>query len=120
MKVMVTAQGDGLDAVVDPRFGRARWLLVVDTATGAVEALDNSATAEAAHGAGNETARRAAAAGVAAVITGNVGPNAMRTLQAAGIPVYTVDGRVTAREALDALAAGTLPRAEGPTVAGWS
>lgn len=120
MKVLVTAQGGGLDAIVDPRFGRARWLLVVDTESGVVQAIDNSATAEAAHGAGNETARRAAGAGVAAVVTGNVGPNAMRTLQAAGIPVYTVEGRVTVQEALDALAAGSLARAEGPTVAGWS
>ena len=34
MKVVVTAQGSTLDSPVDPRFGRARYFLVVETETG--------------------------------------------------------------------------------------
>ena len=53
MKVVVTAQGNSLDALVDPRFGRAAWFLVVDTDTLAVTVIDNASNVQAAHGAGN-------------------------------------------------------------------
>ena len=34
MRVAVTAQGARLGGLVDPRFGRAKFFVVVDTATG--------------------------------------------------------------------------------------
>jgi predicted Fe-Mo cluster-binding NifX family protein len=120
MKVIVTAQGNDLEALVDPRFGRAAWLLVVDTETQRFSAIDNGVNVQAAHGAGNETGRRAAESGATAVVSGNVGPNALRTLTAAGIAVHTAAGRMTVREALAAFTAGKLPRVDEPTVAGWS
>ena len=61
MNVLVSAQGNDLSAVVDPRFGRAAWFLLVDTETGAFTAHDNGANADSAHGAGNASAAQAAA-----------------------------------------------------------
>ena len=54
--VITVAGGSDLAASVDPAFGRAARLLVVDVRTGQVlEAIENPAT-EAAHGAGIQAA----------------------------------------------------------------
>lgn len=42
MKIAVTSQGDTLDSQLDPRFGRAAYIIVVDTETLEFEALDNN------------------------------------------------------------------------------
>jgi predicted Fe-Mo cluster-binding NifX family protein len=55
--------------------------------------------------------------GVEAVVTGHVGPKAFRTLQAAGVAVY-VGAEGSVRQAVDALTAGRLERADKPNVEG--
>lgn len=113
MKVAITAQGATADSIVDPRFGRCRTILVCDTETGTLEAHDNAVNLNAAQGAGIQTASNIAALQAAAVLTGHVGPNAYRALTAAGVDIYIgVEGTVS--EALEALSAGRLQRAEGP------
>ena len=41
MKIAITAKGADLDSEVDPRFGRAAYILIVDSETLDFEALDN-------------------------------------------------------------------------------
>jgi predicted Fe-Mo cluster-binding NifX family protein len=99
--ICVSAQGRDLDSELDPRFGRAPYFLFIDPVTGKLEAVEN-AQAEAAHGAGIQAAQLVVARRPAAVLTGQVGPNAARVLEAAGIRVIaTVHS--TVREALEAL-----------------
>ncbi|HDZ24130.1 MAG TPA: dinitrogenase iron-molybdenum cofactor biosynthesis protein, partial [Desulfobacteraceae bacterium] len=43
MKVAVTATGTTLDSSVDPRFGRAPYIVIVDSETMDKEGLDNQA-----------------------------------------------------------------------------
>ena len=100
MKVALTSRGPTLDDQVDPRVGRAQVFLVVDTDTGEFEAVDNRQNLEAAHGAGIQAARIVAEHGAGVVITGHCGPNAFRTLSAAGIDVV-VGAEGTVREALE-------------------
>ena len=38
MKLAVTSQGNNLQSSLDPRFGRARYFVIVDTETGAFSA----------------------------------------------------------------------------------
>ena len=57
MKVVVTAQGSNLDSPVDPRFGRARYFLLVDTDTGEFTTHDNVQNLNAAQGAGIQAAQ---------------------------------------------------------------
>ena len=109
MKVVVTSEGTTLDSSVDPRFGRAANFLVVDTETMQVTAHQNSAVNEP-QGAGTQTARTVIKLGAGAVITGNVGPRASSVFQAAGLPVFLVQGG-TVREAIEAFKAGQLQRA---------
>ena len=87
MKVMVTAEGNNLEARSNPRFGRCPMFVFVETETLAFEAVPNPA-ASASGGAGIQAAQFVVEQGAAAVLTGNVGPNAAQVLQAADVPVY--------------------------------
>jgi predicted Fe-Mo cluster-binding NifX family protein len=115
MKIAVTAQGNSLESAVDPRFGRARFFVVVDTETDEVTASDNSQNLNAAQGAGVQAGKNVADLGVSAVITGNVGPKAFTTLQAGGVAIYT-GARGTVAEAVRAFKAGELERADDANV----
>jgi len=114
MRVCVTSTGTDLDSPIDPRFGRARYFLLVDPETLAVEALENRPGA---HGAGVQATQLLADRGVSTVITGAVGPNAFDGLSAAGIDVYTTRSG-TAREALVAYREGLLGRVAAPSAPG--
>ena len=76
-----------MNALVDPRLERAWQFLLVDTESMEFDVLDNP-NVGAMGGAGIQTAQLLASNGVQAVITGNCGPNAFTTLNAAGIQVY--------------------------------
>ena len=107
MKIAVTSQGQELSSEIDPRFGRAKWLVVVDTETGKSETHDNTVNLNAAQGAGIQTGQNIANLDVDAVITGNVGPNAYRTLSAAKVKVFLADEQ-TVQQAIDSFKSGKL------------
>lgn len=95
MKVAVTAKGTSLTAPVDPRFGRAPYILLIDTETMQFEAMDNSVNVQAFKGAGIQAATMIADRGAEVLLTGYCGPNAFRTVQTAGIKVVNdVSGTV--------------------------
>jgi predicted Fe-Mo cluster-binding NifX family protein len=79
----------------------------VDTETGNCSIHDNAVNLNAQQGAGIQTGRNVAELGVEAVITGNVGPNAFKTLNAAGVKIYLA-GQQTIQEAVEAFKKGTL------------
>lgn len=106
-----------MDSPMDPRFGRARYFIVVDTDTGNFSAHDNALNLNAVQGAGIQSAKNIADLGVDALITGHVGPKAYTALEAAGIPVFT-SASGTVQDALKAFQAGTLAKADRPTVSG--
>jgi predicted Fe-Mo cluster-binding NifX family protein len=115
MKIAVTSQGKDLSSEVDPRFGRAKWLIVVDTDTGEFKAHDNTVNFNAVSGAGIQTGQNIASLGVDAVITGNVGPNAFKTLNAANIKVFLCKAS-KAQDALEMFKAGKLQQVTSPNV----
>ncbi len=99
MIICVTSQGNSVESRVDPRFGRCAYFIFADTSTGKFEAIKNP-NIEATGGAGPQSAQLVASKGAKKILTGNVGPNAMSTLAAAGIEVVTnVWGSV--KEAVD-------------------
>lgn len=117
MKFAVSSQGPETNAGVDPRFGRARCFRVVDPATGQQTVVDNSAGREAAQGAGIRAIQTLADLGVAAVVTGHVGPKAWAACQAAGIKVYACK-EGTVDQAMRAFMTGQLEPMSGADVAG--
>jgi predicted Fe-Mo cluster-binding NifX family protein len=87
MKVCVSSSGNSLDSKMDPRFGRAAYFVIADTDTMDDEIIENSAAASGG-GAGITSGQLMVDKEVAAVVTGNVGPNAMNVLKAANIDIY--------------------------------
>lgn len=87
MKICISSKGDSVDSIMDPRFGRAAYFAIMDIDTMESEIIKNSAAASGG-GAGITSGQMMADKGVEAVITGNVGPNAMNVLKAAKIEIY--------------------------------
>lgn len=117
MKVAITARGKNLQAPIDPRFGRAAYILLVDTETMAIEALDNSANISAFKGAGIQAATMICDRGAEVLLTGYCGPNAYRTVQAGGVQVVNeVNG--TVEEAITRLKNGELQFSNAPNAEG--
>jgi predicted Fe-Mo cluster-binding NifX family protein len=114
MKVAVTSVGRGLDDAVDRRFGRCRYIVVVDTMTQEVDVVANEAL-QASSGAGVRAVRELTDREAGAVITGSCGPHAFRALQAAGIALYT-GAEGTVGECVQQLVAGELAPADEPNV----
>jgi predicted Fe-Mo cluster-binding NifX family protein len=114
MKLVVTAQGNDLNAPTSSRFGRCPTYIFVDSESMAFKAVPNPALS-APGGAGIQAAQFVVEQGAQAILTANVGPNAMDVLQAADVSVYLFkDGSV--QEAVEAYKAGQLPSATGANV----
>jgi len=114
MRIAVSAVGPTLDDEIDPRFGRCRYFIIADPDTLEFESFENSSQA-ASGGAGVASAQLVAGKDVTAVLTGNCGPNAYRTLEAAGVEVIT-DVSGTVRDALEGYKEGRFKATSGPTV----
>ena len=113
MKIAVTSIGESLNSEVDPRFGRAAFFVIVDTDTMDFVAVENESAASGAAGIG--AAKCVIDEGIEAVLTGNCGPNAQRTLDAAAVKLFT-DVKGTVAEAVEQLKSGKLTIANGPNV----
>ncbi len=95
MKIAVTSQGPDLDSDMDPKFGRAAYILIVDTETLEFTALDNSENVNAFKGAGIQAASMVGNNGARVLLTGFCGPKAFQTLDSVGIKVVNdVTGKV--------------------------
>lgn len=115
MKIVVSAEGENLDALISTVFGRCPNFVFVDTETMQFEALSNPAMSESG-GAGIQAAQFVIQRGAEAVLTGNLGPNAFDVLQAADVPVYLTSGG-TVRQAVKDHQAGRLEPMSGANVA---
>jgi len=112
MKIAFTAYGNSWNEQVDIRFGRAKGFFIVETENEQTEYLDNQANLAAAHGAGTASAQMIANAGVKALITGKVGPNAASVLKTAEISVFGGIGYTSIKEAYEKYKKGLLTRQE--------
>ena len=117
LKIAITSKGKDLDSQIDPRFGRAAYILIVDTIHHGVEVLDNSENANAFKGAGIQAAVTVSDRGAKVLLTGYCGPNAFKTLNAAGVKVAN-DMTGTLRDALIAYREGKVSFADGANVEG--
>ena len=106
MKIAISSLGTDLQAQVDPRFGRAKYFIILDPETMEYETISNESL-NTMHGAGIQSGQLMSSTGVSAIITGQVGPNAHQTLTAAGIKIYQANSYSIA-EAVDLYKKGEL------------
>ena len=118
VKIIITASSASLDAEFDPRFGRCAYFLAMDTETMAWEAFPNPGI-NASGGAGTQAAQFVAKQKVAAVISGDFGPNASSALNAAGILMYLNKGNGSIQEIVKRFNAGELVKVDARTASGF-
>ena len=117
MKIAVTSTGTDLDSQVDPRFGRAAYILIVDSETLDHEVLDNKENVNALKGAGIQAASLISDKGAEVLLTGFCGPNAFKALNAAKIGVAN-DASGSVRDTIKAYLDGKLPLSKKANVEG--
>ena len=121
MKIAVSAMADNLDAMVDARFGRCAYFVIVEVEGNEIkssEAVKNPGVT-AIGGAGIQAAQIVANKGVEALITGNIGPNAFAALSGTGIKVITGIGGITVKGAVQRYLKGELKETKQPTTPGF-
>ncbi len=117
MKIAVSARTSDIDGPVDPRFGRAAFLLIVDSVDFSYEAVDNVKNLKAFQGAGIQAATLIQEKGAEVLLTGHCGPKAFQVVDAAGIKVVNgVEG--TVRKAIETFNDGKFSYASEPDVEG--
>ena len=112
--IAITAQGERLDSKVDGRFGRCEYFILYDEQTKQYTAHPNPSR-NASSGAGVGAAQFIVDSEVATLITGQVGPKAMRALKVAELDVYTVS-KGTVETAISAYLNGELEQVNAATV----
>ena len=115
MKICVTAESDNLEAQVDSRFGRCQYFIIIDPESLEFEAIQNP-NVEGMGGVGIQSAQLVSGKEVEVVLTGNVGPNAFQTLEAANIKVIVGLADKSVKEAIEGFKKGELKTVDGPSV----
>lgn len=98
MKIAISSSGKETGSLLDPRFGRCTFYALYDNEEEKWSFLPNPGALEGS-GAGVKAAQFLFEENVDVLLTGDLGPNASRILNAAGIKVYTLP-KVTLKEAL--------------------
>ncbi|MDY6967630.1 MAG: NifB/NifX family molybdenum-iron cluster-binding protein, partial [Spirochaetota bacterium] len=116
MKICVTSSGPSLDSLIDPRFGRCQYFIILDTDNMQFESIENPSIS-AGGGAGSQSAQLVANKGIEVVLTGNTGPNAFSALQAAGIKIIVGLSNISVKEAVEGFKEGQYQYISEPSVA---
>ncbi|AGK60430.1 hypothetical protein Asulf_00403 [Archaeoglobus sulfaticallidus PM70-1] len=111
MKIAATTSKGGLEDNVTPQFGRTEKFTIVDfdkemKEIKAVEVVDNKAKSQPS-GAGIAASQLIIDLGVEILLTGKIGPKAMKVLKSAGVKVYNAEG-MNVKYAVDAFTKGEL------------
>jgi predicted Fe-Mo cluster-binding NifX family protein len=106
--IALTAKAPGLDAEVEPRFGRAPYVLFLNPSSYDWEAVKNPAR-NAWGGAGIQLAQLLCDRRVTHVVSGEIGPKAHRVLQEAGIAMHRCEDGTQVSRAAELLREGALP-----------
>ena len=117
MKICITSQGDNLESLVDPRFGRCNYFIIYDTDNDSFESFPNP-NISSPQGAGITSSQFIVDKGVEFVLTGNVGPNAFSVFQQAQVKVITGLAGLRVKEAIEKFKKGEFASSPSPNVSG--
>ena len=100
MNIAVSSQGGSINSMVEERFGRSEYFVIVDSETMRFSLVKNP-NVTAMGGAGPQTADLISKAGADIVLTGGVGPNAKKALDELGMKVFQgFNSDLTVKEAV--------------------
>ncbi len=88
MKIAISSDGKGLNSLIDPRFGRCAYFIIVETDDGSYKAFENTYKSLSG-GSGIQVAGFLQSKNVETVLTGKCGPNAMNVFSESKIKVMT-------------------------------
>ncbi|MEW5820750.1 MAG: NifB/NifX family molybdenum-iron cluster-binding protein [Cyanobacteriota bacterium] len=88
MLIVLSSQGDNLDAELDPRFGRCKYFIFYDTESLSFEYKQNPYI-NASGGAGVQASQYVISKNPHAIITGSLGPKALALIESSGIKYIT-------------------------------
>lgn len=106
MKIGVTSESEGLDSIIDTKFGRCRYLVIVDPETMEFESISNEGIPDSG-GPCERIVQTFIKNKVDVVITSKVGPNAFKKLSEANMKVVT-EASGTVNEAVEIYKSGEL------------
>ncbi len=95
MRIAISCQDNSMESMVDQRFGRCNYFLIVDVEDSKIiktEAVLNKGTVQG-HGAGIKAAEQIGELKVEAILVGQLGPNATAVLEKLGITAYQASGK---------------------------
>jgi predicted Fe-Mo cluster-binding NifX family protein len=118
VKIIISSSGKELKSLLDPRFGRCPFYAVYDTDHKKWSFLPNPGALEGS-GAGIKASQFLIEQQVDVLLTGDLGPNASRILNSAGIEVYSVS-EIPIEEALHLYQEGQHSPILEPTVSSHS
>lgn len=104
----VASSGEGADALMADRFGRAEYFSLFDGDGNYLRSIKNDTTAMA-HGAGGQAVAAVASEGVKVVIGPQFGPNAESAMKGGGLSAFMASG-CTASKAVSDCIAGKLKK----------
>lgn len=91
MKICVTSTGNNKNSEIDLRFGRCSYFAVIDDEAQSFEFVSNPGI-NSVQGAGITSAQKVIDLKVDTVLTGNIGPNAMKLLKGSDVKIYSLNG----------------------------
>ncbi|WP_053955720.1 NifB/NifX family molybdenum-iron cluster-binding protein [Inediibacterium massiliense] len=112
MKICVSSLGKEKTSMMDDRFGRCQYFFIVDTQTNEEKVLENKGLT-ATQGAGIAAGQQIVDEKVDVLITGYIGPNAMKVLQGSDIKIYKGKG-LAIQEEIDAFKKENLDEIKNP------
>ncbi len=99
----VASSGEGPDALVADRFGRAEYFSIFDGEGKYLRSVRNDTSAMA-HGAGGQAVAAVASEGVKAVIGPQFGPNAESAMKGGGLSAFVASGCTVSKAVADCIA----------------
>ena len=112
MRIAISMTGKDMASESSSLFGRCPYYIVVETDSMAFEAFANPAVG-ASGGAGVQASQFVLEQNAEAVLTGRVGPNAMKVFEQAGTALYQTQGR-SVKEEVQSFMAGELESITAP------
>lgn len=109
MKIAFTSEGKTWESKIDPRFGRAEYIVIYDEESDNLSVLDNTEVTNKAHGAGTSTAQKVFELKPDVLITGNgPGENAATILKKLNLKMFVNAHNFTLKEAYEKYKNNTL------------